>query len=116
LRDAPLAPVTLASRSLSPLTPPTPGCVLTVILLMRALDPLGYERETVRYFETLRAVDPVRGAYFADLRSRYLMENAILKMEYAETRVIELTGKVRGSEVRDRERAGGWERGVGLAG
>ncbi|GCB85590.1 hypothetical protein scyTo_0026218, partial [Scyliorhinus torazame] len=60
---------------------------------MRALDPLGLERETLRYFETLRAADPMRAAYFADLRSRYLIENAVLKMEYAECRVIELAGK-----------------------
>ncbi|XP_078064751.1 geranylgeranyl transferase type-2 subunit alpha-like, partial [Mustelus asterias] len=80
-------------KQLQELEPGNKWCVLTIILLMRALDPLGYERETLRYFETLRATDPVRGAYFADLRSRYLIENAILKMEYAETRVVELAGK-----------------------
>ncbi|XP_041031372.1 geranylgeranyl transferase type-2 subunit alpha, partial [Carcharodon carcharias] len=80
-------------KQLQELEPGNKWCVLTVILLMRALDPLGYEQETLRYFQTLRAADPVREAYFADLRSRYLVENAVLKMEYAETRVIQLAEK-----------------------
>lgn len=37
--------------------PPHPvsaGCLLTIILLMRALDPLGYEKETLAHFQTLK--------------------------------------------------------------
>lgn len=30
------------------------GCLLTIILLMRALDPLGYEKETLAHFQTLK--------------------------------------------------------------
>lgn len=30
------------------------GCLLTIILLMRALDPLGYEKETLTHFQTLK--------------------------------------------------------------
>lgn len=30
------------------------GCLLTIILLMRALDPLGYEKETLGHFQTLK--------------------------------------------------------------
>lgn len=33
----------------------SPGCLLTIILLMRALDPLLYEKETLQYFHTLKA-------------------------------------------------------------
>lgn len=33
----------------------SPGCLLTIILLMRALDPLLYEKETLQYFQTLKA-------------------------------------------------------------
>ena len=33
----------------------SPGCLLTIILLMRALDPLRYEKETLQYFQTLKA-------------------------------------------------------------
>ncbi|KAG7279388.1 hypothetical protein CRUP_024207, partial [Coryphaenoides rupestris] len=29
------------------------GCLLTIVLLMRALDPLGYEKETLAHFQTL---------------------------------------------------------------
>ncbi|KFO32086.1 Geranylgeranyl transferase type-2 subunit alpha [Fukomys damarensis] len=34
---------------------PPSGCLLTIILLMRALDPLLYEKETLQYFQTLKA-------------------------------------------------------------
>lgn len=34
---------------------PSSGCLLTIILLMRALDPLLYEKETLQYFQTLKA-------------------------------------------------------------
>ncbi len=30
------------------------GCLLTIILLMRALDPLGHEKETLAHFQTLK--------------------------------------------------------------
>ncbi|MGH0135574.1 UNVERIFIED_CONTAM: hypothetical protein FKN15_025712, partial [Acipenser sinensis] len=69
------------------------GCLLTIILLMRALDPLGYEKDTLQYFKTLKAADPMRSAYFDDLRSKFVIENSILKMEYAETRVVDLSKK-----------------------
>lgn len=99
------------------------GCLLTIILLMRALDPLLYEKETLQYFQTLKAsqacgsgearwaagrqltglpcrphprqaVDPMRAAYLDDLRSKFLLENSVLKMEYAEVRVLHLGHKV----------------------
>lgn len=34
--------------------PVSAGCLLTIILLMRALDPLGYEKETLAHFQTLK--------------------------------------------------------------
>lgn len=37
------------------------GCLLTIILLMRALDPLLYEKETLQYFQTLKASDRPSG-------------------------------------------------------
>ena len=33
------------------------GCLLTIILLMRALDPLGYEKETLAHFQKLKVID-----------------------------------------------------------
>lgn len=37
------------------------GCLLTIILLMRALDPLLYENESLRYFNTLKVYHIVHG-------------------------------------------------------
>uniref|UniRef100_A0A6Q2XZ36 Geranylgeranyl transferase type-2 subunit alpha n=1 Tax=Esox lucius TaxID=8010 RepID=A0A6Q2XZ36_ESOLU len=75
------------------LEPQNKWCLLTIILLMRALDPLGYERETLSHFQTLKEVDPMRGAYYGDLCSKFMIENTILKMEYAEVRVFSLSDK-----------------------
>lgn len=96
------------------------GCLLTIILLMRALDPLGYEKETLAHFQTLKVchssasssairgacrliqslcllfqeVDSMRSAYYSDLCSKFMIENTILKMEYAEVRVFSISDKV----------------------
>lgn len=92
---------------------------------MRALDPLGYEKETLAHFQTLKVsthhahirqrldkrhrsqtegsdflpqeVDSMRSAYYSDLCSKFMIENTILKMEYAEVRVFSISDKV-GSE------------------
>lgn len=87
---------------------------------MRALDPLGYEKETLAHFRTLKVssdclracgpvdklwmsdcsylllqeVDSMRSAYYSDLSSRFMIENTILKMEYAEVRVFSISDKV----------------------
>lgn len=37
----------------------------------------------------------MRAAYLDDLRSKFLLENSVLKMEYAEVRVLHLSHKVR---------------------
>ncbi|XP_061445176.1 geranylgeranyl transferase type-2 subunit alpha isoform X1 [Rhineura floridana] len=78
-------------KELQALEPENKWCLLTIILLMRALDPLVYEHETLSYFTTLKAADPMRSAYLDDLRSKFLIENSILKMEYAEARVVDLS-------------------------
>ncbi|KAF6352219.1 Rab geranylgeranyltransferase subunit alpha [Rhinolophus ferrumequinum] len=80
-------------KELQELEPENKWCLLTVILLMRALDPLLYEKEMLQYFQTLKAVDPMRAAYLDDLRSKFLVENSVLKMEYAEVRVLQLAHK-----------------------
>ncbi|KAF0877915.1 TGM1 glutamyltransferase, partial [Crocuta crocuta] len=99
-------------KELQELEPENKWCLLTIILLMRALDPLLYEKETLQYFQTLKAmgsrkaadvpcrlvrprqaVDPMRAAYLDDLRSKFLLENSVLKMEYAEVRVLHLGHK-----------------------
>ncbi|XP_072006855.1 geranylgeranyl transferase type-2 subunit alpha [Engystomops pustulosus] len=80
-------------KELQELEPDNKWCLLTIILLMRALDPLLYEKESLCYFDTLKSVDPMRSGYYDDLRSKFEMENAILKMEYAETNVVILSDK-----------------------
>lgn len=78
---------------LQELEPQNKWCLLTIILLMRALDPLGYERETLAHFQTLKEVDSMRSAYYSDLCSKFMIENTILKMEYAEVRVFSMSDK-----------------------
>uniref|UniRef100_H3DJU0 Geranylgeranyl transferase type-2 subunit alpha n=1 Tax=Tetraodon nigroviridis TaxID=99883 RepID=H3DJU0_TETNG len=80
-------------NQLRELEPLNKWCLLTVILLMRALDPLGYEKETLEHFQTLKEVDPMRSAYYSDLCSKFMIENTILKMEYAEVRVFSISDK-----------------------
>ncbi|KAG7323411.1 hypothetical protein KOW79_013113 [Hemibagrus wyckioides] len=75
------------------LEPQNKWCLLTIILLMRALDPLGHEKETLTHFQTLKEVDPMRSSYYSDLCSKFMIENTILKMEYAEVRVFSLSDK-----------------------
>ncbi|KAG8141012.1 hypothetical protein E2320_003627 [Naja naja] len=80
-------------KELQALEPENKWCLLTIILLMRALDPLVYEQETLRYFTALKAADPMRSSYLNDLRSKFLIENSVLKMEYADSRVVDLSQK-----------------------
>ncbi|XP_061634297.1 geranylgeranyl transferase type-2 subunit alpha isoform X2 [Phyllopteryx taeniolatus] len=75
------------------LEPHNKWCLLTIILLMRALDPLGYEKETLAHFQTLKVVDSMRSSYYSDLCSKFMIENTILKMEYAEVRVFSVANK-----------------------
>lgn len=46
----------------------------------------------------LQEVDSMRSAYYSDLCSKFMIENTILKMEYAEVRVFSISEKV-GSEL-----------------
>uniref|UniRef100_A0A671TZ59 Geranylgeranyl transferase type-2 subunit alpha n=1 Tax=Sparus aurata TaxID=8175 RepID=A0A671TZ59_SPAAU len=80
-------------NQLQELEPLNKWCLLTIILLMRALDPLGYEKETLAHFQTLKEVDSMRCAYYSDLCSKFMIENTILKMEYAEVRVFSISDK-----------------------
>ena len=43
------------------------GTMLTMVLLMRALDPLLHEKETDLYLEKLTQVDCYRQGYYKDL-------------------------------------------------
>lgn len=43
-------------------------------------------------------VDSMRCAYYSDLCSKFMIENTILKMEYAEVRVFSISDKVQDSK------------------
>lgn len=51
--------------------------MLTMVLLMRALDPLKHGQETELYLESLTQVDCYRQGYYEDLRRKFRVENAI---------------------------------------
>ncbi|RMX40363.1 hypothetical protein pdam_00017495 [Pocillopora damicornis] len=51
--------------------------MLTMVLLMRALDPLSHEKETELYLEKLSQVDCYRQGYYKDLKRKFKLENAI---------------------------------------
>ncbi|XP_033117251.1 geranylgeranyl transferase type-2 subunit alpha-like [Anneissia japonica] len=82
-------------QQLLELEPDNKWCVFTIIQLMRSLDPLRYEAQTVDYMNILLRTDPYRANYFHDLRSRFCIENEILRAEAAEDRikVIDLSKK-----------------------
>ena len=65
------------------------GCLLTVILLMRALDPLKLEAEMLGCFTTILSQDTYRANYFKDLRSKFIMENAIMRYLQESSKVTE---------------------------
>ncbi|KAK3747037.1 hypothetical protein QZH41_017815 [Actinostola sp. cb2023] len=51
--------------------------IITIVLLMRALDSLKYQDETEQYLIKLSLVDPYRREYYDDLGKKFRLENAI---------------------------------------
>ncbi|XP_033626291.1 geranylgeranyl transferase type-2 subunit alpha-like [Asterias rubens] len=80
-------------QQLQELEPDNKWCLLTIILLMRAVDPLRYEEETLRYFQTLLKTDPCRAGYFKDLRSKFVIENEITRNMQTGSRELDLSDK-----------------------
>ncbi|XP_013402007.1 geranylgeranyl transferase type-2 subunit alpha-like [Lingula anatina] len=66
-----------ACQQLYELEPDNKWVLLTIMLLMRAIDPLKYLKETLEHIDTIIKVDPCRTNYYKDLRSKFLIENAI---------------------------------------
>ncbi|KAK2149676.1 hypothetical protein LSH36_442g02059 [Paralvinella palmiformis] len=64
-------------QQLHDLEPENKWVLLTVISLMRALDPLSHENETFDYINKLIEVDPMRTSYYLDLKSKFIIENAL---------------------------------------
>ncbi|CAG5118074.1 unnamed protein product [Candidula unifasciata] len=66
--------------------------VLTVVLLMKALDPFKYEMEIMNNLDRLEALDFKRVNYYKDLRSKFLVENLIDTSE-GDIKSVDLKGK-----------------------
>nr|XP_041568842.1 geranylgeranyl transferase type-2 subunit alpha isoform X1 [Taeniopygia guttata] len=65
-------------RELLELEPQSRGCLLTLALLLAALDPRGGAREIRDHLESLRAADPLRSGFVADVQSRFEAALAVL--------------------------------------
>ncbi|XP_027527845.1 geranylgeranyl transferase type-2 subunit alpha-like, partial [Neopelma chrysocephalum] len=57
-------------RELLELEPRSRGCLLTLSLLLSALDPLGHAHEARKHLENLKEADPLRLGFAADAASR----------------------------------------------
>ncbi|XP_027766743.1 geranylgeranyl transferase type-2 subunit alpha-like, partial [Empidonax traillii] len=57
-------------RELLELEPRSRGCLLTLTLLLSALDPLGHAQEVRRHLRSLQEADPLRLGFVADVASR----------------------------------------------
>ncbi|KAM9211346.1 geranylgeranyl transferase type-2 subunit alpha [Leptosomus discolor] len=67
-------------RQLLELEPRSRGCLLTLVLLLSALDPLGHEDETRRCLRALQEADPLRSGFVADVASRAEAAVGVLRM------------------------------------
>ncbi|XP_028392827.1 geranylgeranyl transferase type-2 subunit alpha-like [Dendronephthya gigantea] len=72
--------------------------ILTIVLLMRAINPMKYAEKVESYLERLCGIDYYRKEYYIDLDSKYKLENTIEKhlkefkeKENERSRTIQLT-------------------------
>ncbi|CAN7990995.1 unnamed protein product, partial [Ixodes hexagonus] len=68
-------------RALHELEPKNKWPLLTCALLMRALDGPRFREEVEKFLLELSTVDPMRSAYYQDLRSKFVMEIALEGLE-----------------------------------
>ncbi|KAM6106949.1 geranylgeranyl transferase type-2 subunit alpha [Phoenicopterus ruber ruber] len=68
-------------RQLLELEPHSRGCLLTLVLLLSALDPLAHEDETRRCLRDLQEADPLRSGFVADVASRAEAAVGVLRVE-----------------------------------
>ncbi|XP_029861851.1 LOW QUALITY PROTEIN: geranylgeranyl transferase type-2 subunit alpha [Aquila chrysaetos chrysaetos] len=67
-------------RQLLELEPRSRGCLLTLVLLLSALDPLGHEDEIRRCLRDLQEADPLRIGFVGDVASRAEAAVGVLRM------------------------------------
>ncbi|XP_032940301.1 geranylgeranyl transferase type-2 subunit alpha [Catharus ustulatus] len=65
-------------RELLELEPQSRGCLLTLSLLLAALDPRGHAQEIREHLRNLQDADPLRSGFVADVRSRFEVVLGIL--------------------------------------
>lgn len=63
--------------------------LLTIVSLMKALDPLEHQEQIEEFITKLKTIDPVRLNYYEDLRSKFTIENYIEQLDFG-TRVMSL--------------------------
>ncbi|XP_064295760.1 geranylgeranyl transferase type-2 subunit alpha [Phalacrocorax carbo] len=68
-------------RELLELEPRSRGCLLTLVLLLSALDPLAHEEETRRCLRGLQEADPLRSGFVSDVASRAEAAVGVLRRE-----------------------------------
>jgi len=71
-------------QQLLELEPGNKWTLLTLIHIMRALEPLGHQDSILSNLEELISVDPLRRGFYCDFRSKYLMENEVDKLAVRE--------------------------------
>ncbi|XP_041376268.1 geranylgeranyl transferase type-2 subunit alpha-like [Gigantopelta aegis] len=72
-------------QELFQLEPENKWAILTIVLLMRALDMHKHEAETMQLIDRLQQLDGTRRNYYQDLRSKYQVENIVDRMEIQQT-------------------------------
>ncbi|KAM4754427.1 geranylgeranyl transferase type-2 subunit alpha, partial [Cyanocitta cristata] len=65
-------------RELLELEPQSRGCLLTLALLLAALEPRGHAQEIRQHLRSLQDADPLRSGFVADVRSRFEAALAVL--------------------------------------
>ncbi|XP_029844050.2 geranylgeranyl transferase type-2 subunit alpha isoform X2 [Ixodes scapularis] len=79
-------------QALHELEPQNKWPLLTCVLLMRALDGSRFQEEIEKFLLELTTVDPMRSAYYHDLRSKFAMEIALEGLD-ANLVCVSLAGK-----------------------
>ncbi|XP_064598970.1 geranylgeranyl transferase type-2 subunit alpha-like [Liolophura sinensis] len=69
-------------HELHELEPENKWALLTIVLLMKSLDPEKYEEAISNNLIQLETLDSKRQNYYRDLRSKFLLENAIERLDW----------------------------------
>jgi len=71
-------------QQLLELEPGNKWTMLTLIHLMRALEPINHQSSILLYIDQLIEQDPMRKGFYKDFRSKYLMENEVEKLSVSQ--------------------------------